>query len=511
MQVFLRFSIAFAAVSVLAGCMSAPPLSVPRIGGGVPQLDDPYFVAAREAVKARGDASTPKAKNVILFVGDGMGVSTLTAGRIYAGQMQGLDGESYQLAMETMPEVALSKTYSHDAQIADSASTATAMVTGAKVNSRTLSVSKDTAYNNCTSSQGQEFTTLFELAEEAGLSTGIVSTARITHATPASTFAKSASRNWENDTDLRNQSGLGCKDIAAQLIDWPAGDGFEIVLGGGRRNFMTGEQADPEYADQNGRRGDGRDLVAEWTAKSDDHSFVWNAADFKAIDFTGSDRVLGLFEPSHMQYSLDRLKDEAGEPSIADMTEAAITRLSQNQDGYVLMIEAGRVDHAHHGNNAKRALEDVVALDEAVAKAMEMTSAEDTLIIATADHSHVFTIAGYASRNAPILGKSQTGIGSLNKAADGKPYTTLGYMNGPGSVCVTGETGGVTCLRPDISKTDTEADDYLQQSLVPMSSETHAGEDVAIFARGPGSTLVNSVMEQNEIFHVMSQSLGFTE
>ena len=101
------------------------------------QAADSYYVKAAKAVEGRIDpAFKPKAKNVILFIGDGMGISTITAARIYAGQMRGADGESFELAMETLPHMALSRTYSHDYQVADSAATATAMVSGVKTRSK---------------------------------------------------------------------------------------------------------------------------------------------------------------------------------------------------------------------------------------------------------------------------------------------------------------------------------------------------------------------------------------
>ena len=125
-----------------------------------------------------------------------------------------------------------------------------------------------------------------------------------------------------------------------------------------------------------------------------------------------------------MQYETDREKDKGGEPSLAEMTAKAIDMLSQNNDGYVLMVEAGRIDHAHHAGNAYRALEDTVALSDAVKAALAKVNQEETLVIVTADHSHVFTIAGYPKRNNPILGIAGEGD-------DKKPYTTLGYMNGP--------------------------------------------------------------------------------
>lgn len=471
------------------------------------QAADSYYIDAAGAISKKLEKRLVRpAKNVILFIGDGMSVATITAARIHAGQRKGVDGESNTLAMDTLPWSALSKTYSHDAQIADSAATATAMTAGIKTPARTLGVTQNASYGNCASVEGNSADTLWEMAEAQGLATGIISTARITHATPAATYAKSASRNWEDDTEV--EGSIQCADIARQFVEWNHGDGFEVVLGGGRRHLLPLTVSDPEYSDEAGRRADGRNLIEEWEAKSDEHVFVFDQAGFEAQDFASSKRVLGLFEPSHMQYDVDRKEDGAGEPSIAEMTEAAIMRLSQNEDGYVLMVEGGRVDHAHHAGNAARALGDAVALDEAVAKALEMTSDEDTLILVTADHAHTMTIAGYSKRNNPILGLSSMGF-TPNKAADGKPYTTLGYVNGPGAVCGEGEgdAEGI-CQRSDLSGRDTLIKDYMQQAAIPMSSETHGGEDVALLASGPGANLVSGVMEENEIFHVIGQSLG---
>ncbi|MFC7291183.1 alkaline phosphatase [Hirschia litorea] len=473
------------------------------------QSADSYYVSAAAAIQSKLEKRDVKpAKNVILFIGDGMGISTITAARIYAGQQKGVDGESYHLAMDSLPYSALSKTYSHDSQIADSAATATAMTTGVKVPGRTLGLTQDAKYGNCASAEATGTDSLWEIAEEQGLATGIVSTARITHATPAATYSESASRNWEDNTEVEDGD---CADIARQLIEWDHGDGFEIVLGGGRQHLMPADVSDPEYPNKGGRRTDGRNLIEEWNEKSDAHVFVYDQAGFDAIDFASDKHVMGLFEPSHMQYTLDREEDGAGEPSIAQMTEAAITRLRQNDKGYLLMVEGGRVDHGHHGGNAARALSDAVALDEAVAKALEMTSDEDTLILVTADHSHTMTISGYSQRNNPILGLSSYGF-TPNTGADGKPYTTLGYANGPGAVCGEGDGDAEAgCARSNLSKQDTTQKNFMQQATVPMASETHAGEDVALLAGGPGSNLVSGVMEENEIFHVIGKSLGLLD
>jgi alkaline phosphatase len=481
-----------------------------------PQASDPYFAAAAAAVEARAAArGLSPAKNVILFVGDGMGISTITAARIYAGQTLGIDGESYQLAMDTLPWAGLSRTYSHNFQVSDSAATATAMTAGVKTRSGVLGVTSNALLGNCATLPGNETLSLFEMASREGLATGIVTTTRITHATPAATFASIPHRDWESDANMRGATSGTCRDIARQLIESPIN--FDIALGGGRSKFLPADTPDPEYPDQTGERADGRNLAMEWAEKSAEHRYIYDSAGFNRIDFSSDLRVLGLFEPSHMQFELDRENDPAGEPSLADMTRAAITRLSRNENGFILMIEGGRIDHAHHGGNAIRALEDTLAFDAAIAAAMEMTSGEDTLIIVTADHSHTLTIAGYPQRGNPILGLTVSGLGGEGGSTglDGLPYTTLSYTNGPGA-CRRVKTGpggapSLDCSRQDLTGVDTTAPNFQQPALVPMGSETHAGEDVAILARGPGAALVSGVLEQNEIFHVMGRALGLVK
>lgn len=474
------------------------------------QAGDSYYQSAASAVAARAyRADGERARNVILFIGDGMGLSTITAARIYAGQKRGVDGESYSLTFETLPHVALSKTYAHDGQVSDSASTATALLTGSKTNLRTLGLTHGARFGNCASMAGNGTDSIFDLAEREGLATGLVSTARLTHATPAAAYSQSVSRDFEDNTDYPGDTvPEGCPDIATQLVEWDEGDGLEVALGGGRRSFLPQDITDPEVEGGTGRRTDGRDLANQWTRLSNDHRVIYGQAGFNATNFDSDTRVLGLFEPSHMQYEMDRASDVMGEPSLAEMTRAAITRLSRDEDGYILMVEAGRIDHAHHSTNAARALEDTDALDLAVATALEMTSAEDTLIIVTADHSHTLTLAGYPARNNPILGKVAYGTGAVALGADGRPYTTLGYANGPSAPCAVTSDPAQPCQRPDLSDVDTTAPDFQQQALVPMPSETHAGEDVPIFASGPGSAMIDGMMEQNEVFHVMGYATG---
>jgi alkaline phosphatase len=501
-RTLLAASIGAAALAACTTIGPSGPIAAPI------QAQDSYFVKAHAAVEARAaERGSQHAKNVILFIGDGMGIATITAARIYSGQAKGVDGESYQLAMEKLPYSAFSKTYTHDSQVADSAPTAVAMTSGVKSYNGSIGVTQAANMSDCTSAANNGVTTLWQLAEAAGLATGVVSTARITHATPAATYATTNRRDWEADADIRPQDrNAACPDIASQLATWDKsnGDGFEVILGGGRQKFLPNTATDPEYADEKGEREDGRNLTDEWKAGAANRTYVTDKAGFDAFDWNGNGQILGLFEPSHMQYELDR--NPAAEPSIAEMTLAAIKRLSRNSNGYVLMVEGGRVDHGLHAGNAARALGDAKALDEAVAAALAATNKSDTLIIVTADHSHTLMIQGYPDRGNPILGLVKEG-GELTRGRDGKPYTTLGFANGPGSICKEQPDKSYRCERDDLTNVDTTDKEFLQPSTTPLGSETHGGEDVAIFAGGPGANLFSGVVEQNEIFHVMAKSL----
>lgn len=479
----------------LAGVFTAAAVATVR-SDSLPQDGDPYFVRANEQLE-RNEALTPntkRAKNIILFVGDGMGISTVTAARIYQGQQAGRDGVSNILTFENLPYSALSRTFSHDSQVTDSAPSAVAMTTGVKAQNGTLGVSSAVRHDDCKAGLAHQVTTIAELAERAGMATGAVSTARITHATPASIYAHSAGRDWESKVP---DDAKECVDIARQLIEWPYGDGMEVAMGGGRRNFLPSETADPEYPDkQKGSRTDGRDLTQEWLKRfGNGADYIWNKVQFNELDVKRTTHLLALFEPSHMQYEMDRGNDGAGEPSLAEMTTKAIDLLKKNPNGFFLMVEGGRIDHAHHEGNAARALRDASAFDDAVKAALAATDASETLIVVTADHSHVFTISGYPDRGNPILGLVVE-EGKVQLAKDGKPYTTLGYANGPGS---SGDQP-----RANLSNVDTTAPDFHQQSLVPGDAETHGGEDVAIYAGGPWAHLFRGTVDENYIFHVMN-------
>ncbi|HEY2867522.1 MAG TPA: alkaline phosphatase, partial [Pyrinomonadaceae bacterium] len=466
------------------------------------------------------------AKNVILFLGDGMGVSTITASRIFEGQRRGESGEENRLSFENFPYRALSETYSTNQQTSDSAPTMSAIMTGVKTNEGILSVDQRVVHGDYRTVAGHETKTLLEYAEDAGRSTGVVSTARLTHATPGACYAHVADRDWECDKDIRDRrpDAYAAKfpDIARQLLEFKYGDGLEVAFSGGRTKFLPNTVTDPEYSTFQGERLDGRDLTAEWVKKYKNSVYVWNKAQFDAIDPKKVKHALGLFEPSYMKFEYDRPKDAAGEPSLSEMTSKAIDILAQNQKGYFLMVEGGRIDMAHHYGNAFRAMTDTIALSDAVRTAVGKVDLSNTLIIVTADHSHTFFIQGYPVRGNNILGfvREVDERGQLEpdykRDALGLPYTTLGYANGRGyegasnllpagpKLCCQQPKSFSPLLRApfDLAGTDTTDPNYLQNAGIPLLNETHGGEDVAVFATGVDAYLVHGTMEENWIYYV---------
>nr|XP_034377571.1 intestinal-type alkaline phosphatase [Arvicanthis niloticus] len=430
------------------------------------------------------------AKNLIIFLGDGMGVPTVTATRILKGQLEGHLGPETPLAMDHFPYMALSKTYSVDRQVPDSASTATAYLCGVKTNYKTIGVSAAARFDQCNTTFGNEVYSVMYRAKKAGKSVGVVTTTRVQHASPAGTYVHTVNRNWYGDADMP-VSALqeGCKDIATQLI---SNMDINVILGGGRKYMFPSGTKDPEYpndVNETGTRLDGKNLVEEWLSKRQGSQYVWNREQLiqKSLDPSVT-YLMGLFEPVDTKFDIQR--DPLMDPSLRDMTEAALRVLSRNPKGFYLFVEGGRIDRGHHLGTAYLALTEAVMFDSAIERASQLTSEQDTLTIVTADHSHVFSFGGYTLRGTSIFG-----LAPLN-ALDGKPYTSILYGNGPGYVG-TGE-------RPNVTDAESSDPSYKQQAAVPVKSETHGGEDVAIFARGPQAHLLHGVQEQNYIAHVMA-------
>ncbi|XP_036670601.3 alkaline phosphatase [Drosophila suzukii] len=435
-----------------------------------------------------------RAKNVILFLGDGMSIHTIAATRAFMGD------SNKQVYFETFPYLGLSKTYAVNERTPDSANTATAYLTGVKANYGTLGVNAKVQRGDCVTNSSNHVQSIGHWAQEAGKWAGVVTTARVTHASPAGVYAHVAEREWEHDGEINSSN---CSpdintDVARQLVEWPVGQELRVILGGGRSNFR--DQSQPDETGVAGLRTDGRDLVKEWQEikkqQGAEGKYVWSLKGLKDTDISKTDYLLGLFDTSHMPYHGDRGRThyENAIPSLSEMTEAAINLLSKNDEGYFLFVESGRIDMAHHATKAKKAMEDTQEFAAAVELARKMTSEEDTLIVVTSDHSHTMSINGYPYRRQNILSLAP------NVADDDLPFTILSYANGPGFIdTYSSETG-----RIDLSHVDTTNEEFALQATVPLSSETHGAEDVGVFASGPFEHLFTGNYEQSSIPAMMA-------
>ncbi|KAH8276711.1 hypothetical protein KR044_003424, partial [Drosophila immigrans] len=447
-----------------------------------------------QQLKGKMRLNTQLAQNMMLFLGDGMSIPTITAGRVYLG------GEEKQFAFEQFPYVGLSKTYCANMQVADSACTATAYLGGVKANYGTVGVTAAVPLKDC-QAQAQSVNHVASIAAWAqtqGMATGIITTTSVTHASPAGVYAHIANRNWESDADVLEDNGDPsiCPDIASQLVFGDVGKNLNVILGGGRQNFLPTSVRD--VSGKQGSRLDGRNLIEEWQRQHINSAhYVQTRRELLELS-NQTTRVLGLFASYHMAYHLDADVEE--QPTLKEMVQTALCILERQSAGrgYFLFVEGGRIDHGHHDTLALRAIDETAEFDKSVRWARLHSSVDDTLIVVTSDHSHTMSLAGYSSRKNDIFG-----INDGQLAADDLPYATLSYANGPGYNSNYLKEDGVI-KRKNLRSINMKNKDFKFPSAVPLESETHGGDDVAVFASGPYSHLFTGVYEQNFIPHAMA-------
>lgn len=428
------------------------------------------------------------AKNVIMFLGDGMSIPTLTAARVYMG------GEEQQLSFEKFPYVGLSKTYCANTQVADSACTATAYLGGVKANYGTIGVSAAVDLNNCRAQNNTEHhvASIAEWAQSRGLATGLITTTSVTHASPAGVYAHTANRNWENDGEILKdgEDPEQCPDIAQQLIYGSVGRNLNVIMGGGREQFLPKGQKD--ILGGKGKRHDNQDLIDKWKSIHNGASaFVQTKEQLSAVP-KDTEFVMGLFATTHIPFHVDANNETV--PSLAEMVDKAMDILEAQNRGYFLFVEGGRIDHAHHDTEAVRALDETIEFHKAIELARKRTSVLDTLIVVTSDHSHTMSVAGYSSRKNDIFGISNGQLGT-----DDIPYATLSYANGPGF-----QSHMADGRRRNLLQTNMRDKNFRFPATVPLDSETHGGDDVGVFASGPQAHLFTGVYEQHFIPHAMA-------
>jgi len=465
-------------LAALAGCAATPP-------------------SATQAQTA--NTVDHRAKNIIFFLGDGMGVNTLTAARIFAA------GEDGELAIDKLPESAFVKTFSNNAQVTDSAASMAAYMTGVKHNNGVISMSfgtrsiapgKDANGNSLVSrcENGEAAVTLLELAKRRGMAVGVVTNTSVTDATPASTYAHACHRKLETD-------------IAASLVPGGAGynkalgeRGLDVLFGGGAQNFTP-------FA-TGGKRADNRDLLAELSGKG--FRVVNDTAQFDALK--AGQPAVGLFAPNHMDFNATR--DAARQPALPAMTAKAIELLAPNKNGFFLMVEGGLIDHALHATLGKRALQETVTYTEALQAAIDRMEALDpgltnTLIVATADHDHTLLLNGYAARtgkttptNPGVLGLVRNADGTPSLDGKGQPYTIIGFG--------TGEQRHAGDRSAHLTDDVVTRDDYHQEAVVRTrtGAETHGGSDVFLGATGANAELFRGTIDNTRVFNLIKTAAG---
>ncbi len=454
-----------------------------------------------------------KAKNVILFIGDGMTIANRTAARILS---KGIKEGKYlgKLSFDDMPNMALIGTSGVDSIVTDSANSMSAYTTGHKSSVNALGVYASRAKGNL---DHPKVETIAEIIKrKTKMAVGIVSDAEIEDATPAGVVAHTRRRS---DKDI----------IAEQLFQSRA----DVIMGGGSAYFLP-------RSTPGSKRKDDKDIVDLF--RKTGFSVATTDAEMKAAAKSGTSKLLGLYHLENMDGALDRHVLKKGsvdkypdQPDVADMTKAAIDVLSRNKDGFFLMVEAGLIDKFNHPLDWERSVYDTIMLSNAVQIAKDFAAKnKDTLILVTPDHTHGLSIVGTVDDTKPSA-EMRNKIGVYEQA--GYPnYPKADKSGYPPSVDVSKRLAMTFGNFPDYYETNrpklggpfvpsikNSKGDYianpqykdepgavLRVGNLPQSADsgTHTADDGVLNASGPGAKRVHGFMDNTEVFRTMVDALG---
>ena len=426
----------------------------------------------------KGKGSGGRAKNLIFLVVDGMGHGTF--GLAHHWQLRHGSGPLRWTEFRERPDVSagLQDTASASSPVTDSAAAGSAWGCGERVNNGSVNVSPE----------GRSLTPLFRHAKEAGKAVGLVTTCRVTHATPAAFVANTPDRDAEDV-------------IARQYLE----RGVDVILGGGARHFGSGE---PELADEFAARGYRVSRGAEALRAS-----------------AGEPKLLGLYADSHVPYAIDRANDPrlADVPGLRDMFAAALESLGGRERGFVLQVESGRVDHAGHGNDPAAILREQLEFDACVALAEDFVAKHpDTLLVVTTDHG-----TGGCQLNG--IGENYGGSGPalerLNRfdasfEAIAAHYKENGRFDPKHFERKTGfrpSESQIAAVRKAIAEevkylnntlTAAFADELMATTAVGWTSTNHTAENVELLATGPGADVVPRFLQNREVNGIVRRALG---
>lgn len=456
------------------------------------------------------DKINKPAKNVILFIGDGMSLQARQIARILS---KGITEGKYNdlLEMDKMSNLALITTSGNDSLVTDSANSASAYATGHKSTVNAMGVYADSTKDPFDDPKVEN---IIELAKRTrGMATGIVSTANITDATPAAMLAHTRKRSEQNF-------------IAAEMLN-PL-HRPDVILGGGSRHFL------PKSV-PGSKRIDDRNLIEEF--KGQGYAVATSKTELKKIGTP--DKMLGLFQLDNMDVYVDRevtknpavLGSFTDQPTLMDMTKTAITTLSKNKNGFFLMVEGASIDKQLHTMDWQRAAYDTIEMDKAIGIAKEFAKKNaDTLIIVVADHAHGASITGTYHELDGKTGREAVRIYAdagwptfADADGDGFPddpnpsvtlavqfanhpdyYENYHFQEVPTAPAIM--ANGKAVANPKRS----EQDGVLKEGNIPTSdpSEVHAADDVPLTAEGPGAEYFKGIMDNTEVFYGIVRALG---
>jgi len=457
-------------------------------------------------------SSARVAKNVILFVGDGMSVANVTAARLLKGEIA--EGKVRRpLAMDSLPHMAMVGTAGSDSIVTDSANSASAYNTGHKSAVNGLGVYASRAKDNLAHPRQE---TLGSLAKRNGIAVGIVSDAEIQDATPAAVIANTRRRS----------------DYVA-ITDQMLSVGPDVILGGGSASFLP-------KSTPGSRRPDERDMIAIYQQQG--YAVATSLAELEAVAQSDSQKLLGLFHLGNMDTPLDRFYTKAAtvprfpdQPDLTDMTRIALRRLERNPGGFYLMVESALIDKMNHPMDWERAIWSTIMLDNAVKLAQDWAQGRnDTLIIVVPDHTHGVSLTGTFDDDKPGDLREKLGIyeaaGFPNyPAPDARGYpprfdvsrrlalfannfpdyyeTGRPVQEAPRTPAVAGPTAGQYVANEAYRNVPNAT---LRTGNLPRSSSTavHSGDDVVLRAQGPGSEKFHGYIDNTRVFRTMVEALG---
>ncbi|NUM36875.1 MAG: alkaline phosphatase [Candidatus Brocadiae bacterium] len=404
-----------------------------------------------------------KPKNVIFFIGDGMGMAVVDVARIV------LQGKEGYLDFEKAPYVGITKTYSSDTLVTDSAAAGTALATGHKTNKGWLGVTPD----------GKKVKNLMEAAKEQNKSIGAVTTVTISHATPAAFLAHADSR-YEGD-------------IVNQYADKKY---MDVLLGGGINYFIPKQE-------KFSKRKDNRNVLKEFAESG--YDVVTNK---ESMEKAKKAKILGVFAPTDLPYYLDR--ELYPSPSLKDLTIKALEVLSKNEKGFVLMIEGGKIDWACHGHDVGAAIYEIYDMNEAIKAALEYIKKNpDTLLLVTSDHETggVGLSTGEYKILPEVFKKQKRSTEEIAKQIKNKGEQEV--------IKIMADLAGIEDLTPEeiknllsdtekqgmyqSSKAGTVGDIIARRANIGFTTTTHTGQSIPIYAFGKGAKVFSGVYDNTDV------------